>query len=50
MLRSSRLRAARSAGVLPSPNRRSNTPCGLRSMGSGVVGDDHEIEFVYAQL
>jgi hypothetical protein len=50
MLRSSRLRAARSSGVLPSPNSRSNTTCGLRSIGSGEVGEDQEIELVYAQL
>ena len=46
MLRSSRLRAERSSGLPPSPNSRSNTTCGLRSIGSGEVGDDQEIEFV----
>ena len=40
--------AARGAllGVLPSPNMRSNTTCGFSSIGSGVVGVDHEIVFV----
>ena len=36
-------RARRCASVLPSPNRRSNTTCGLFSIGSGTVGDFQEI-------
>ena len=39
-------RAARSSAVLPSPNIRSNTTCGLSSIGSGFVGVDHEMQFV----
>ena len=46
MLRSSCRRAARSSAVLPSPNMRSNTSCGFSSIGSGVVGVDHEMLFV----
>jgi hypothetical protein len=48
--RSVRLLAARASGVLPSPNSRSNTTCGFRSIGRGDVGEDQAIEFVYAQL
>ena len=44
------MRAARWAGVPGRPNRRSNTTRGLISIGSGVVGELHEIVFVYAQL
>ncbi len=43
-------RSMRSSGVPPAPNRRSKMTCGLRSIGSGEVGDDHEIVFAYAQL
>src|SRR5262245_255666 len=60
MLRFWRMRAARTSGVEPLPNSRSNTFCGLSSIGSGLVctngsfgGDGsstHEIEFVYEQL
>ena len=46
MLRSRWRRAARCSAVLPSPNIRSNTTCGLSSIGSGCVGDAHEIVFV----
>jgi hypothetical protein len=35
--------------VLPSPNSRSKTTCGLFSMGSGDFGPCHEIVFRYAQ-
>src|SRR5262249_46150459 len=55
-----RIRAARTSGVAPLPNRRSNTFCGLSSIGSGLVctygsfggvgSSIHEIEFVYEQL
>ena len=44
------MRARRSAGVPGRPNIRSKTTRGLISMGSGVVGELHEIVFVYAQL
>ena len=37
MLRFCRIRATRSSGVAPLPNRRSNTTCGLSSIGSGLV-------------
>ena len=46
MLRSSCRRAARSSAVPPSPNMRSKTSCGFSSIGSGVVGVDHEMLFV----
>jgi hypothetical protein len=36
----------RSASDAPSPNRRSNAVRGLISIGSGVVGDDHEMVFM----
>ncbi len=54
------MRAARTSGVAPLPNRRSNTTCGLSSIGSGLVraigsfagvgSSIHEIELVYEQL
>ena len=50
MLACVRRRSMRSSGVPPAPNRRSKITCGLRSIGSGDVGDDHEIVFAYAQL
>jgi hypothetical protein len=50
MLLSRLRRAARSSDVLPSPNIRSKTTCGLSSIGSGEVGDAQEIVFVYVQL
>jgi len=60
MLRFWRMRAARTSGVAPLPNRRSKTTCGLSSIGSGLVrgtvsisgvgSSTHEIEFVYEQL
>ena len=37
MLRFWRIRAARISGVDPLPNSRSNTFCGLSSIGSGLV-------------
>ena len=41
----------RAAPAFPArPNSRSNTTRGLISIGSGVVGDAHEIVFMYAQL
>ncbi len=43
-LDSCRCRAARSAGVLPSPSRRSNTTRGFVSIGSGVCGVRYEID------
>ena len=43
-LRVSCRRARRSASVLPSPNSFSKTSRGLFSIGSGEVGDFHEIE------
>ena len=46
MLRSSCVRAIRSAGVLPVPNKRSNTLRGLISMGSGVVWVLHDSVFM----
>ena len=54
-----RMRAARTSGVEPLPNSRSNTACGFSSIGSGLVriGSPggvgrpiHEMEFVYEQL
>jgi hypothetical protein len=60
MLRFWRIRAVRTSGVAPLPNSRSNTFCGLSSIGSGLVctygsfggvgTSIHEIEFVYEQL
>jgi len=56
------IRAVRTSGVAPLPNRRSKTTCGLSSIGSGLVrgmlspgrpedgSPTHEIEFVYEQL
>ena len=54
------IRAARTSGVAPLPNRRSKTTWGLSSMGrglvrgvgspSGVGSSTHEIELVYEQL
>jgi hypothetical protein len=49
-LRVSSRRARRSASLLPSPNSFSNTSRGLFCIGSGWVGDFHEIELRYAQL
>ena len=46
MLWSRLRRAVRCSAVLPSPNIRSNTTCGLSSIGSGEVGDAHEIVLV----
>ena len=46
MLWSRLRRAARCSVVVPSPNIRSNTTCGFSSIGSGDVGDAHEIVFV----
>ena len=43
-------RPRRSAGVAPSPNSFSNTSRGLLCIGSGWVGDFHEMELRYAQL
>jgi hypothetical protein len=50
------MRCARTSGVDPLPNNRSNTTCGLSSIGSGLVrgtvslsgvgSSTHEIEFV----
>ena len=42
MLRSSRMRAARCAGLPAWPNMRSNTTRGLMSIGSGVEGVLHD--------
>ena len=60
MLRLCFMRAARNSGVAPLPNSRSNTTCGLSSIGRGLVRGTvspsgvgrsiHEIEFVYEQL
>ena len=50
MLRFRRLRACRCAGVPGTPNSRSKTTRGLVSIGSGVVGEDHEMVFMYEQL
>ena len=50
MLRSSRRPAGARPSDPPSPNSRSNAVRGLISIGSGVVGDAHEIVFMYAQL
>ncbi len=54
------MRAVRISGVVPLPNSRSKTTCGLSSIGSGLVRASvsfgslgrsiHEIEFVYEQL
>ena len=49
-LRDSCRRARRSASELPSPNSFSKTSRGLFCIGSGSVGDFHEIELRYAQL
>jgi len=46
MLLSSRSCARRSDADPPSPNRRSNAVRGLISIGSGVVGDAHEMVFI----
>ena len=43
-------RASRSASEPGRPNIRSNTTRGLVSIGNGVVGDFHEMVFMYAQL
>jgi hypothetical protein len=40
--------AFRRSGLPPSPKSRSNTTRGSASVGSGVVGDDHERLFWYA--
>ena len=45
MLRSSRMRAARCAGLPACPNIRSNTTRGLMSIGSGVEGELHDTVF-----
>ena len=45
LLRSSARRRSR---LPPSPNRRSKTTRGSASVGSGVVGDDHDRLFWYA--
>src|SRR5947207_8932124 len=45
-----RLRVARLAAVPACPNSRSNTSRGLISIGSGFVGELHEIVLRYAQL
>ena len=60
MLRVCFRRAARTSGVAPLPNSRSNTTCGFSSIGSGAVrisgspggvgSPTHEIELVYEQL
>ena len=50
MLKSSRLRRARSAGEPARPNSRSNATRGLISIGNGAVSDAHEIVFMYVQL
>ena len=55
MTESSRLfacsrRSRRSASVLPSPNNRSNTICGLFSIGSGNVAVFHDSVLRYAQV
>src|SRR6266516_1739430 len=60
MLRFWRIRAARTSGVEPLPNNRSNTFCGFSSIGIGLVctygsfggvgSSIHEMEFVYEQL
>ena len=44
------MRATRSASEPGLPNIRSNTTRGFVSIGSGVVGDFHEMVFMYAQL
>ena len=44
------VRASRCSGVPARPNIRSNTARGLISIGSGVVGELHEIVLMYAQL
>ncbi len=43
MLRSTRMFASRRSFDLASPNIRSKITRGLTSVGSGVVGDDHEM-------
>ena len=43
-------RALRWASVLPSPNSRSNTTCGLFCIGSGDDGPCHEMVSRYEQL
>jgi hypothetical protein len=50
MLRSSRVRAARSAGLPPCPNIRSNTTRGLMSIGSGADGELQVTVLRYTQL
>ncbi len=50
MLFSCRLRVARLAAVPAWPNNRSNTVRGLISIGSGFVGELHEMVLRYAQL
>jgi hypothetical protein len=60
MLRLCFMRAARTSGVAPLPNKRSNTTCGLSSIGNGLVrrigsfsgvgSPTQEIELVYEQL
>ena len=55
MTESSRLidcwrRALRSSEVVPSPNNRSNTTCGLFCIGSGEFVPCHEIVSRYEQL
>lgn len=42
--------ASRSSVLVPSPNSRSKTTRGFTCVGSGWVGEDHDTEFVYAQL
>jgi len=46
MLASRSRRALRISGELPSPNIRSNTTCGLISIGSGRLGADQEMVLV----
>jgi hypothetical protein len=46
MLLSRSRRIWRSSGELPSPNIRSNTTCGLISIGRGRVGDCQEMVLV----
>jgi hypothetical protein len=43
MLLSCCLRDRRKAALLPSPNSRSNTTCGLFSIGSGSLSFFHEM-------
>ena len=49
MLLSRCIRRLRCSTVPGRPNNRSKTTRGLISMGTGVVADDHEIVFIYAQ-